>query len=266
MNNCGQKTHLSEFKRSITPPSIDIPKEDGIYSKNVIWQTINDLAPDWKNRKIKLSSDKSSCRKNYWGSYAKKASSIPFLLLNEFLTRYNNPNKVAIDLGCGSGDLTKTLLEKGWSVIAVDYAPKALKILSKANPSEIKSGKLKVIHSSITKYTPSKPVDLVICRNVLSYINPEKFQSLWERIHNLFLKDNGTLIGTIFTKSPHPSQAKSIQALEEIGAWLLPDFRMARPLLINTGYTIHNCALQLNTKCLKPEDQIIIQFSATKNC
>lgn len=262
MNSCGPKTHLSQFKRSITPPNIDIPKDENTYNMDTLWSAINDLGPIWKKRK---TEGQLTCRKEYWGSYAEKASPIPFRLLEAFLLHNNNPSKLAIDLGCGNGDLTKLLLSNGWSVTAVDYSPKALKILSKANPSEIKSGHLKIIKSSLTKYIPDNAVDLVICRNVLSYVNPGKFQALWERIHNLFLKDEGHLIGTLFTKSSHPSQIKPMQSLEDIGAWLLPDFHMARPLLTHAGYTINNCALQLNTPEIKPEDQIIIQFSAQKN-
>lgn len=262
MNSLPEKTHLSAFKRSITPPNIDIPIEENVCSLELVWSAINELVPDWKQRKAEA---KSICRKKYWGAYAEKASSIPFRLLEAFLLQYNHPSKLAIDLGCGNGDLTKHLLDKGWSVIAVDYSSKALKVLSKANLSAIKSGKLQVIKSSLTKFYPEKLADLVICRNVLSYINPGKFQALWERIHDLFLKDNGFLIGTIFTKSSHPSQIKPIQALEEIGGWLLPDYRLARPLLINSGYTINNCALQLNTPDLPSEDQIIIQFELKKN-
>lgn len=261
MNNLGPKTHVAQFKRSITPPNIDIPTDESANSMDV-WSPIDDLASVWKKRK---KEDALTCRKEYWGSYAEKASSIPFRLLEAFLLHNNNPSKLAIDLGCGNGDLTMLLLNNGWSVTAVDYSPKALEILSKTNPSEIKSGHLKIIKSSLTKFIPENPVDLVICRNVLSYINPGKFQALWKRIHNLFLKDNGHLIGTLFTKSSHPSQIKPIQSLEDIGAWLLPDFRMARPLLTHAGYTVKNCALQLNTPDLQPEDQIIIQFSAQKN-
>lgn len=260
MNHLGPKTHVSLFKRSITPPNIDIPTEENPSSIKDIWAATSDLAPVWEKRK----ADSLKSRKKNWETNAKTASPIPFRLLEELLANYNNFSKTAIDLGCGKGDLTKTLLDKGWTVIAVDYSPKVLKILSKAHPAEIKSGQLKIIEKSINKYTPDLPVDLVVCRNVLTYINPKKFQALWERIHKSFLKESGYLIGTIFTKSSHPSQIIPMKAYEDLGAWFLPDFRMARPLLTNSGYTIHNCALQLNTPHIKPEDQIIIQFSAEK--
>ncbi len=193
MTTPSAKTHLTEFKRSITPPNIDIPKEESVESLDEIWSAIHALKTAWLNNKTE------TCRKEYWGNYAKKASSIPFRLLDDFLLHYDKKSKVAIDLGCGKGDLTKTLLSKGWSVIAVDYSPTALEVVSSTCPQEIKSGHLKVICSSITKYIPDNPVDLVLCRNVLSYINPGKFQALFERIHNLFLKDDATLLGTIFT-------------------------------------------------------------------
>lgn len=200
--------------------------------------------------------------KAFWGEFVKKHNGGKMSLLQDFIDQSQGKGKVALDLGCGKGEMVKPLLEKGWTVIAVDFS-EASEILSKNNPSAINSGQLKVIKANINKYQPDQPVDLVICKNVFPYINPSKFKAMWEKIPT-FLKTNGTFIGSIGTTSSHPDQLIEMNKVKEVGGWFLPDRRMVRPLLEGAGYKVEKCIFHKNLAHLEPKDQILIHFLGKK--
>ncbi len=49
----------------------------------------------------------------------------------------NGRGRLAIDLGCGAGNETLALLERGWRVHAVDGEPRAIEILTGRVPKEL---------------------------------------------------------------------------------------------------------------------------------
>lgn len=96
-----------------------------------------------------------------------------------------------------------------------------------------------------------EPVDLVICKDVFPYINPTKFQAVWKKIHDHFLKKGGYLMASIFSHDPSPTKLTMINQLKELGAWVLPDKRLLLSMLEGTGYTLE-------------KTYVILQFSAQK--
>lgn len=262
---CTDQT-ISAFNKRIKEPYNDIPSvvltEDNVRDLQVIWMTINELSKKWSERKktgLRVP-DHPTENKAFWGYFAEKWSTPSMPILEDFIQLSDGKGKVAIDLGCGNGEVTQSLLKKGWTVIAVDNSQKALERLS----LKTKSDRLTVVRSSINKYTPDAPADLVICKNVLSYINPAKFEALWGKIHNLLLKEKGILIGTMYTASSHPDQLVEMNKIKEVGGWLLPDRRMVRPLLEGAGYKIEKCIFHKNLPNLQPKDQMAIHFIAEK--
>ncbi|MBA3237571.1 MAG: class I SAM-dependent methyltransferase [Parachlamydiaceae bacterium] len=163
-----------------------------------------------------------------------------------------------MDLGSGNSPAIKDLLQRGWRVIAVDSSRATLAILEKQFKGEINLGKLSLIEKDVATFTPLESADLVIAADIFPYINPSKFENLWNRIHDTFIKENGFLIGNFFRVT---NATPEINALKEMGAWFLPDRRMVRPLLTNQGYEIIKCTFR---KDQPNNDPICIQFIAKK--
>lgn len=253
-----------DFHQRIHAPNPDIPSieltEENVRNLEVIWKTINELVPRWLS--IKENGfhipNLPITPKDYWGSYATQYDKDPFDLLEAFS---EGKGKTAIDLGCGWGDVTQCLLKYGYTVTAVDNSPSAIKIIKALNPAEIKSGQLKVVQASISKYTPDEPADLVVCKDVLPYVNPSKLQPLLNKIHDTFIKEDGSLLGTFFSTTPHPDQQVIMNQLKEAGAWFIPDRRMVKPLLEDSGFHIDKCVFRMYNPELPPRDQLAIHFS-----
>lgn len=265
---CTRQT-IETFYSRMNKPNEDIPSiqltEDNVRDMETIWTTINELAPKWVERKksgIAVPNEPIN-HKDFWGEFAIKHSPGNMPILTAFIDQSNGNGKFGLVLGSGKGGEVNSLLEKGWSVIAIDFSSVALEILAKNNQPAIDSGKLKVIQSNVTKYAPDLPVDLVVCQNILPYVNPGKFKALWEKIPS-FLKANGTFIGSFSTTSSHKDQIIEMNKVKEVGGWFLPDRRMAKPLLMSAGYKIEKCIFYKNLEHLEPKDQLLIHFMATK--
>lgn len=257
---------IQAFYSRVSKPNKDIPSipltEENVRDLETIWQAINELSLNWKKKGFCVPKEPTES-KAFWGEFAKKHNGDKMPLLQEFIDQSQGKGKVAIDLGCGKGEMVKPLLEKGWTVIAVDFSEQALEVLSKNNKPAIDSGQLTVIKANINKYKPELAVDLVICKNVLPYINPGKFKAMWEKIPS-FLKTNGVFIGSIGTSSSHPDQLIEMNKVKEVGGWFLPDRRMVRPLLEEAGYKVEKCIFHKNLVHLEPKDQILIHFQGKK--
>lgn len=244
-------------------PSINELTEDDLKSSSVIWIKIKELAPKWLERKkagIAIPSY-PIFRKDYWTEFSKNCAPSNFIQLEQFIKKTNGVGKTAIDMGCGTGYITKSLLEKGWNVIAVDPCFNALEILAEKNKPYL--DQLTLVCKSITKFTPDHPVDLVVCKDVFPHMNPSKFQAVFQKIHHLYLKKDGFLMGTIFATDNAPSKISKMNQLKEIGAWFLPDKRFILPMLEGTGYKVERTSNSLHTK-LEKGPRLCFQFSAQK--
>lgn len=231
---------------------------------NVIWNSIQDAATRWRGNRDSYFPGMPADRKEFWGAFAKdhKTSSLP--VVEEFIGNSEGKGKTAIDLGCGNSPAAKLLLQRGWSVIAVDNSRSALNVLAEQNKAAIRSGQLSIIEADISTYIPSQPVDLVIAADVFSYIDPSNFRNTWIKVHDVFIKKNGFLVGSLFRSAVNQKQVPLMNLLKEMGAWLLPDRRMVRPLLTEAGYEIKTCKYRKDDSELKLDEQMCIQFIAKK--
>jgi 2-polyprenyl-3-methyl-5-hydroxy-6-metoxy-1,4-benzoquinol methylase len=119
----------------------------------------------------------------------------PTKLLRKILIKNIIPKakgkKIALDLGCGSGQVTRFLIDKGYYVDSVDISNHAIKRLKKSlKQNQLLSARVSNIFSFKTK----RKYDLITFTDVLEHIeNDEKAIKL---VSNL-LKRNGILIFSV---------------------------------------------------------------------
>jgi len=92
-----------------------------------------------------------------------------------------------LDIGCGSGIITKALQDKGLDIEGLDASEVAVNICKEKG--------LKVHLSSIIDFNPGKKYDYIVCLGTLYYL--EKFEESFSKIISL-LKEGGTLITNFY--------------------------------------------------------------------
>ena len=128
---------------------------------------------------------------SYWNNVFKKQINKE-ILQDDFLERYymyfKNLNGIFVDLGCGTGHISKTLKEKGKNVIAVDNSEVALSIVKEKI-------KVKTLYCDIKNKLPfyNNTVICMIADLSLHYFSEEDTFNILNEI-NRVLKDNGILI------------------------------------------------------------------------
>ena len=98
--------------------------------------------------------------------------------------------RVAVDLGCGEGTDALALLERGWSVVAIDVEPDGLAMLAARIPTEL-AGQIQLICAAFAD-TNIPPAHLIHAGFSLPFCAPRQFPALWTRI------SHGLLPGGIF--------------------------------------------------------------------
>ncbi len=88
-----------------------------------------------------------------------------------------------LDVGCGSGRLSKTLLDKGCSVVAIDTDWKAVEIAKKKG--------ITAFVSDINDWKTDEKFDCIILGDVLEHIEDDK--SAMRKVHAM-LKPNGCIV------------------------------------------------------------------------
>ena len=91
--------------------------------------------------------------------------------------------KNVLDVGCGSGRLSKTLLEKGYSVMAIDNDWKAVEIAKKKG--------IMAFVSDINDWQTAEKFDCIILGDVLEHIEDDK--SAMRKVHGM-LTPNGCIV------------------------------------------------------------------------
>ena len=210
-----------------------------------IYQQIEDQAASWRgNADIDLPlppffHKQLTQRKDWWGSFAAFIGSTG---LNELIDQaVPSQTGLALDIGCGRSASAIHLLERGWSVICVDYSQTALTAMERStnmvNKCWLEKGKLKLVCSPIEDYQWPTNVDLVLASSSLPYFSPSKMQSIMQNIHQS-LKTGGRFLGNFFVSSYVGS---AIDAVREMGAWVLPNKESAGYLLAGHGYEVLRC-------------------------
>ena len=142
-----------------------------------------------------------------------------------------------LDLGCGNGELTKTLQEKGYLVKGLDASKDLLDIARGKYPD------IEFVQGDATNFTLSESVDVVFSNAVFHWINQEMQQDMLKCIYNA-LKKNGQLV---FEFGGYGNNQRIHSALEtnflEYGyhyemPFYFPTISEYATLLENTGFRV----------------------------
>jgi trans-aconitate methyltransferase len=133
----------------------------------------------------------------HWDDYYQKIQGrAPRPLLLNALEKFPTDAALqAIDLGCGDGTESVTLLSRGWHVLAVDGEPAAIqRLLAKVLPEDQVH-----LQAQIAKFEevilPS--ADLIHASYSIPFCHPNHFPKLWEKIANA-LNPGGRFAGQFF--------------------------------------------------------------------
>lgn len=101
----------------------------------------------------------------------------------------------AIDLGCGDGTETVTLLEAGWNVLAVDSEPAAIGHVR----SKVRARFQHLLEVRVASFEDFDlpETDFVYAGYSLPFCKPERFDSLWVRISTC-IRPGGRFAGQLF--------------------------------------------------------------------
>ena len=91
--------------------------------------------------------------------------------------------KNILDIGCGTGRLAKTLLEKGYSVVAIDNDWKAVEITKKKG--------VKAVVLDVNDWKSDEKFDCIVLGDVIEHIEDDKLAL--RKVHAM-LKANGCIV------------------------------------------------------------------------
>lgn len=120
------------------------------------------------------------------------------------LHRFEDFKGIAYDLGCGAGNLSCFLVQKGWNVIAVDKEVEIIKSKKEKLKDELKE-KLEIVQESFENLEMKK-CDFILAINSLPWCDKDKFNDMWNKI-NKSLKVGGRIAITFF--GPNDDLAKT---------------------------------------------------------
>lgn len=97
----------------------------------------------------------------------------------------SKPGMTVVDLGCGNGQLTKQLFDKGMEVIGIDGSAEMLTLARKSYPQ------IRFISADATSFTVGKKVDAIFSNAVFHWIDNQD-----DLIRNIVeqLKEDGQLV------------------------------------------------------------------------
>jgi len=119
-------------------------------------------------------------------TYAKCYSEIEYCktYIDKFVTSLFG--KTILDIGCGAGQITDYLTQKGFKVVGIDFSQELLKIARENYP------KSKFILADICEYEQKEQVYGIITKDVLFHIPDKNLIQVLQKFRRL-LKKNGNL-------------------------------------------------------------------------
>lgn len=106
----------------------------------------------------------------------------------------------ALDVGCGTGEISLYLAKRGFKVTAIDHDPQAISIVKKKLRGYLST----VSVDSFSGFSSTFKFDLIILREVLEHIKDDRLAL--KKIHLLLKKDGAVLItvpGQKYLYGPH---------------------------------------------------------------
>lgn len=104
----------------------------------------------------------------------------PRAILLDVLDAFGDAGRTAVDLGCGSGIDTLAILQRGWSVFAIDAEQEAIDRLRARVPTDLATR----LHTSVSTMEAVElpAADLVWASFSLFFCDPARFDGVWGRI------------------------------------------------------------------------------------
>lgn len=162
-----------------------------------------------------LENSKQYWNNEYWEDNIKNGVNIDFMKDN-WMEKYSEEimkakSKKAIDLGCGIGQDTKWLLDKGFDVISCDISDIALKKLKELIPSS------KTMQIDIKEKLPFKDnsIGLINANLSIHYFDMENTIKIFNEIHRI-LKPNGLFIGRMNSDKNEGYVKETTKEIEKI--------------------------------------------------
>ncbi len=153
--------------------------------------------------------------KNFWNKYAKHYSFFmrkaenSYKHLIKIIKPYLNKDMKALEIGCGTGQISFLLEDHLKELIATDFSEEMIAICNKNNTSSIQ---FQVEDATDLSFKEST-FDIVIMANVLHIMpNPDKALNEIKRV----LKPNGILFAPIFVNNKNKFNPKLL-ILEKLG-------------------------------------------------
>lgn len=110
------------------------------------------------------------------------------------VSRFARPGS-AVDLGCGDGTETQVLLERGWTVTALDAEPDAIRrVLERTEPEQHSRLETQVVSFEAMELPE---VDLVYAGLSLPFCAPEHFAAVWHKVVRA-VRPGGRFAGQLF--------------------------------------------------------------------
>ena len=135
----------------------------------------------------------SPYRADWDGYFEARSDRPPRPLLVEAIELFERPGD-AIDLGAGGGVDTRLLLDRGWSVTAIDNSPDAVRRLNAVAAAD---GRLEVRQADLAEDLGLEPVDLIHAGFSLPFCPPDRFAALWRQVEAA-LPTGGVLAAQLF--------------------------------------------------------------------
>jgi len=145
--------------------------------------------------------------------------------------------RLAVDLGCGEGTDALALLDRGWSVLAIDIEPAGLASLRARIPAAC-AGRIRIVCASFAD-VGLPPAYLIHAGFSLPFSQPRQFPAVWKQIRRALVPSAifaGQLFGTHDSWAEDPSM--TFQNRSEVNSLLDGlDPRTARNRARRRGYS-----------------------------
>lgn len=111
-----------------------------------------------------------------------------YLSSNVFNIYYPKENELILDLGCGWGNVSFALLKKGFKVIGIDYAEKAIEFCKKTAKKLNLPDNVFFCREATNTKLKNDSVDVVYCADLVEHLYPEVYLEMLKEIKRILKK------------------------------------------------------------------------------
>lgn len=159
-----------------------------------------------------------STRPSAWNSYLDNTANDDtprntLIIALNYFNSFGIKSGYAVDIGAGTGRDTLYLLSKGWHVLAIDYAPKAIKIIKE----RAKTSHLPIPDTEVNNFEHMhlpEQIDLINSYLAIPFSKPEQFILIWNKILT-HLRPGGIFAGSLLGMHDEFQDIPSVTTLSE---------------------------------------------------